>query len=201
MASGQNVPFACKCGTLHGVLHNVSPRSGGHVKCYCRYCQMAARHFGDSDALDEWGGTSIFQSLPSRVEFQGGGEHLACMRLSPKGLMRWYASCCNVLMFNMLGTPKIPMANLISARVADDHRAALGPVTCFHSTATVDHGAGSLKDSGNKRAMARLLSRALGARLRRDSAAPFFAPDGSVSVRPYVLTLDERRAAEIQGTG
>jgi len=64
--------------------------------CYCRDCQAFAHFLGKVDAiLDERGGSEIIQVLPRNLTFTQGIELLACMRLTEKGLLRWYAACCN----------------------------------------------------------------------------------------------------------
>jgi hypothetical protein len=44
--------------------------------------------------LDPMGGTEIVAVRPRQVSFKSGMEHLACMSLSGKGMLRWYAGCC-----------------------------------------------------------------------------------------------------------
>ncbi len=56
--------------------------------------------------LDERGGSQIIQVPPKNLTFTQGREVLASMRLTEKGLLRWYAGCCNTPIGNTLITPK-----------------------------------------------------------------------------------------------
>ena len=88
---------------------------GTHVICYCADCQTFARHLGQSEtALDADGGTEIFQTLPDAVRITRGADSLALLRLGPKGLMRWYAGCCNTPIANTLANPRtLPFIGMI----------------------------------------------------------------------------------------
>ena len=108
------VAFTCECGSLEGIAHGVSPRTGNHCVCYCVDCQCFARYLDRADeVLDDNGGTAIFQLSAGKVEITKGQEHLACMRLSPNGLMRWYARCCNSPVANTLESTALPFAGMI----------------------------------------------------------------------------------------
>ena len=65
------------------------------------------------ELMDEWGGSEVFQTTPARIEFTQGADQLACMRLSPKGLMRWYARCCNTPIANTLPSPGMAFAGIL----------------------------------------------------------------------------------------
>ena len=63
--------------------------------------------------LDERGGTDVIQILPRNVVFTQGIEALVCMRLTHKGLVRWYAGCCKTPIGNTLVTPKMSFIGLV----------------------------------------------------------------------------------------
>jgi hypothetical protein len=107
-----DVPLRCACGKLHGSALGLSPRSGFRVICYCRDCQAFARFLGRSDIVDRWGGTEIFQTAPARVSIASGTETLSCVRLSPKGMHRWYCGDCKTPLGNTLG-PKFPFVGVV----------------------------------------------------------------------------------------
>ncbi|HSD38508.1 MAG TPA: DUF6151 family protein [Rhodocyclaceae bacterium] len=87
-------PLQCRCGTLKG--HVSHPERVARGTCYCKDCQAFAHFLGSSaETLDEAGGTDVIATRPGNVTFTQGTEALACMRLTNKGLLRWYASCCN----------------------------------------------------------------------------------------------------------
>ncbi|SHJ39639.1 hypothetical protein SAMN05444000_10853 [Shimia gijangensis] len=191
-----DVILSCKCGTLTGVLHDVSAQAGTQVGCYCKDCQANARFLDARHVLDARGGTFLFQTLPSKLELRTGQEHLACLRLSPKGLLRWYADCCDTPMFNTLTKPSLPFVGVLcSAMVDPKSDAAIGPVVAMNAVECAAPGPEALTSFGISKAIWRFLTRAVFAKLRRDRATPFFQPDGSPAVTPKILTLEERRIA------
>ncbi|MDB4972721.1 MAG: hypothetical protein JWN48_1062 [Myxococcaceae bacterium] len=80
--------------------------------CYCDDCQIYALHLGRPDVLDERGGTDACMLAPKQVTITQGAEQIRCVRLSPKGLYRWYAGCCNTPLGNTLG-PRLPVLILV----------------------------------------------------------------------------------------
>jgi len=59
-------------------------------------------HLRAEAALMPDAGVALYQTRPDCVHIDDGAEHLACLRLSPKGLLRWYASCCDTPLANTL---------------------------------------------------------------------------------------------------
>lgn len=98
----------------------VSPGSGCRVVCYCPDCQAFARFLARPGITDEWGGTDIFQMAPSRVRITAGAQALSCVRLSAKGMYRWYCGDCKTPVGNNNG-PRVPFVGLIHTFM--DHRA------------------------------------------------------------------------------
>jgi hypothetical protein len=107
-------PLRCQCGALTG---RVETRArAGHSLCYCKDCQAFIRFLGrDADLLDERGGCENIQTLPKDVTFLTGAQHIACMRLSATGMIRWYAACCNTPIGNTPATRKIAFVGLSRA--------------------------------------------------------------------------------------
>jgi hypothetical protein len=69
-------------------------------------------HFvGRADLLDEHGGSDIVQVPPRMITFDGGNEHIVGMRLSNKGMYRWYANCCKTPLGNTM-KPAVPFIGL-----------------------------------------------------------------------------------------
>jgi hypothetical protein len=193
----------CTCGALRGVVRGVSESRGNRVVCYCGDCQSFA-HFlrRASEVLDPRRGTEIFQTSPARVEITQGRERLACLRLTAKGLLRWYAGCCNTPIGNTLITRALPFVGLIQmhadsvpSKFARD--AALGPVRAYVNTGAAKRDAGGpeVRTSGALPSLLRFVGLVLQARLRGDhKRSPFFdARSGAPSVTPRVLTADELR--------
>ena len=78
------------------------------MTCYCRDCQAYAHALGNAGAiLDDLGGTDIVASLQQHVMLSQGTDALACLSLSDKGLLRWYASCCNTPIANTARNHKL----------------------------------------------------------------------------------------------
>lgn len=102
----------CECGSLLGHIGGKGITS--RVICYCSDCQAFAKYLGKSDnILDAHGGTDIVQLAQPRLHITQGLEHLAILRLSSKGLLRWYASCCNTPIGNTLSNPKVSFMGLV----------------------------------------------------------------------------------------
>jgi len=107
-------PLRCACGALTGAVEH--ERFATHGVCYCKDCQAFARFLGREDALlDDRGGCESIQALPKDVTFRQGAQHLACVRLSESGLLRWYAACCNTPIGATPATSKLPFVGLARA--------------------------------------------------------------------------------------
>ena len=109
------VMLRCRCDTVRGVATDVSPASGNRVVCYCDDCQAFARFLERDDVMNAAGGTEIFQMPPANVRITEGAAALRCVRLSRKGMHRFYTECC-----------KTPVGNTVSARVP-----FVGLIHCF----------------------------------------------------------------------
>ena len=186
------VPLSCTCGALKGVLHDVSRSTGTRVVCYCKDCQAFARHLGAHGVLDEQGGTDIYQTLPQHFEITSGAENLGCLRLSPKGLLRWYATCCNTPLCNTLANEKFYMVGVLSNTVLSE-KAALGPIKAQVNVAGAIGG--GVKSKGQLNAVVGILTRQLGAMIWKRTQNPFFTDVGNPVVVPLVLSLEERQRA------
>jgi len=102
----------CRCGTLQGTLAEAA--WSNRVICYCDDCQAFPAALGCADTvLDARGGTDIVQTGPRFVAFTQGRDQLACLRLTPKGPLRWYAKCCNTPIGNTPANPKFAFVGLL----------------------------------------------------------------------------------------
>ncbi len=186
---------ACQCGQV--AVHVDVPRasSGTRVVCYCADCQAAARHLGAERILLPGGGTEIFQTTPDLLQIAQGSEQLRIQRLSPKGLMRWYAGCCDTPLFNSLPNSKLAFVGVIipaSSTAAAD--AALGPCINHCNTAAAKPGQGvPTKDVGLFRAVLSLFTRMIGAAVSGRAKLSVLRDRTGVPVT--VLSLQERQAA------
>lgn len=125
----------CQCGEVQGTAIDVTPSSGSRVVCCCCDCQAFATHLSrDEDTLDEFGGTEIFQISQSQLRIQHGLDKLQSMRLSEKGLTRWYAKCCNTPIANTMNA-NMPFVGVIHTFIDEpDRDDVLGPVRAYVQT-------------------------------------------------------------------
>jgi hypothetical protein len=123
-------PLRCKCGALTGSVETKART--GHSICYCEDCQAFIRFLGrEADLLDARGGCENIQTLPKDVTFQTGVKHIACLQLSDKGMLRWYAACCNTPIGNTPATSRLPFVGLSRAcleNAAPSVEQSFGPV-------------------------------------------------------------------------
>lgn len=123
-------PLRCNCGALAGSVEHEG--LANHSICYCEDCQAFARFLGrEADLLDARGGCEHIQALPKDVTFREGVQHLACVRLSETGLLRWYAGCCNTPIGNTPATGRLPFVGLACACLesfSPTMAASFGPV-------------------------------------------------------------------------
>ena len=108
-----DLPLRCQCGHVRGIASDVSPSSGFRFVCYCEDCQAFARFLERLDVLDPAGGTDIFQMPPARVKLSAGTDAVRCLRLSDKGVLRWYADCCRTPIGNTAASPRFPVIAVI----------------------------------------------------------------------------------------
>ena len=150
--------------------------------------------------LDNYGGTAIFQVSPGHLTITEGAQHLACVRLGDRNLLRWYAACCGTPVGNTPGSHKFHFLGVIHACLDLDaldvpvHK-ALGPVRsrAFRKFALGDRTiTNALPGSiwpfvfGGLRRMLR--GRLTGAY----RSSPFFDDTGTPVSAPHRLTPEER---------
>lgn len=131
-----DIKLRCSCGAVQGLAVNITPDNGNRVVCCCDDCQSFAAYLErKEDILDEFGGTEIFQTSQSQIRINKGNEHLRCVRLSPKGLMRWHTGCCNTPIGNTMNA-KLPFIGVIHnfLHIKKNRDNALGPVRAFVQT-------------------------------------------------------------------
>lgn len=200
--NSREVALRCACGKIRGTALDVSPNAGCRLICYCGDCQAFARFLGRPDVLDEWGGTDLFQFAPAKLRLSSE-DTLSCVRLSDKGMYRWYCSECKTPIGNTL-TPSVPFVGLIHSFMdfggdAGARDAALGePIGYARGEAAI----GDLPDERRAKPW-RATARAL--RLiakwwltKAGSPSAFFDANRAPSVIPRILTPDERRALSPQ---
>ncbi len=195
-------PLRCRCGALTGLVEN--PRRATHSRCYCEDCQAFARFLGrEGELLDSRGGSEAVQVLPKDVVFQTGVEHLACVRLSDRGLLRWYAACCKTPVGNTPPTRNRPFVGLARACLessAPTVEESFGPVRfCLHTGGS--RGGPKPRPFGRARFILWLIGNRLRARANDGFRHnPFFVPETDLPVaQPRTLSAAEREAIQARG--
>lgn len=185
-------PIQCSCGAVRGHIEGTG--SHNRIKCYCTDCRAFARFLGKSaEVLDEQGGTEVLQVAHSRLRFTQGIDQLAAIRLSDKGLVRWYAQCCKTPIGNTMVSPKMAFIGLVdtcldSTRLDADFGADIAVANV--GTAL---GAPKPKQRGIAGVIARFLSILVAARVSGSyKRSSLYDASGALRVEPKVLSADER---------
>ena len=192
-----NHPLRCRCGTLHG--HIVASAGATRAVCYCKDCKAYARFLRAPGVTDALGGTEIVASLPTHVHFTAGLEVLACMSLSERGLLRWYASCCNTPVGNTPRNPKLSYVGIVHSCLENrspSMEASFGPLRIAVNTKSARSKVRPTPIAGTIGVLT-LMKSLLGAQLTgsyKDN--PFFVPDTRNPIRSVrVLSKSEREEA------
>ncbi len=182
--------WRCDCGAVEFELAAVK---GTRCICYCADCRAFLTHLGRGKLTDAAGGTDLFQTTPDKLQITKGAEHLACLRLSEKGPLRWHATCCNTPICNTGASRAVPLASMMVRSF--DEQDAIGPVIArIHrkgATARVEGDAGSLRKFILSFAGSAALSLVTG----RYRKTPFFDAKGRPVTKPKRLEATERAAA------
>ena len=169
---------------------------GTRLVCYCLDCQAYARHLDDAELLDEAGGTELFQTSAGRLQLDSGRDRVACIRMTRRGPLRWYAACCNSAIANSPPTGSVPFAGICTARLDIAGRDSLGPVMARVFTEAAEAVRGNPPRSfGVSKVFLRFVRVTLAARLAGDQRRHPFFPGGRALALPGTLTAEERRAA------
>jgi hypothetical protein len=190
--------FRCRCGEVRGWLADASPRTVNRVLCYCDDCQAFAHQLGRADLLDIHGGSDIVQAAPASLAFVHGQQRITGLRLAPKGLFRWYASCCNTPVGNTI-SPAIPFVGIIAqafdngTQNPDD---VFGkPIGAIMGKYAIGHPPACSTGMGLS-LMARAIRMVLGWRVRgRAWPHPFFDRDTRAPIYPLSVLSHAQREA------
>ncbi len=193
---GGQIEVRCRCGEVRGIVTKASPRTVNRVICYCDDCQAFAHQLGRVDLLDDKGGTDIVQIAPAALSFTQGQHRIAGLRLTPKGLYRWHASCCNTPVGNTLGPAVpfvgIPVQSFDAARPDDLFGAPIGAILGKYAVGDPPAGSTGLNLSLLLRAIGKVLGWRLGG---KTWPHPFFARETRAPVYPLTVVSRERREA------
>ena len=181
-------------------MTGLSPGQVNRVVCYCDDCRAFARFLDTEGILDNAGGSEIIQLSSGRLRIDAGIGHLACVRLTRRGLARWYARCCNTPVGNTLPTGFVPFVGVVHAcldlpREEPARSDAIGPVLLrVHGRDAVGDLSGlDVHPRAPITYILRCLRMLLAARLRGDQRySPFFdAATGAPRASPRILSARE----------
>jgi hypothetical protein len=189
-------PLRCRCGAVQGLVKN--PQRANRVVCYCRDCQAFARFLGsDSQTLDARGGSEVIQVIPKDVTFSQGVDSLACVRLTDKGMIRWYAACCRTPIGNTLENFKISFIGLLhDCLETAPLQESFGPIRSYvNSQGAI--GTPKPKSAGMWTTLWWVIRTIGKARINGDYRhTPFFRMDTRRPiVEPHILSVEERATA------
>lgn len=189
----------CQCGAVRGVASDVTADNGTRLVCMCDDCQTYAHYLGRAaDVLDENGGTEVYQTAPAHITITAGHDQIRCVRQHPKGLMRWYAQCCNTPLINSLASPRSPFAGVLAAfyaaEPADVVERTIGPV---RARTQGRWGYGELPQDASMRAPLGVMLHASAVLLRalasgKHAPTPLFTAQGAPIVEPTILSAARR---------
>jgi hypothetical protein len=194
----QSTTLHCRCGEVRGLVTNTSPSTVNRVICYCSDCQAFLHHLGRADLLDARGGTDIVQIAPASLSFARGKERIVGLRLTPKGVYRWYASCCGTPLGNTVD-PAIPFVGIVvhvfeteTQKPDDLFGHPIGAIYGKHAVGDAPAGSTGF----NPRLFLRVIRMVIGWRIRGQTwPHPFF--DRATRLPSYPLTTlsDQQREA------
>ncbi len=177
--------LSCACGEMKW---HVAPNADGtHLICHCKDCASFARHLQQEEYLEN-GGTELFQCLPDDIVFDAGKENLKMLRLSPTGLFRWYAGCCNTPIANTLPR-NLPFAGVILPKGRSD----FGRLKCVFKG---DQAPVPVKERGVSPTVFKIFKRMVLALIIGRRSSPFWADAKTACVEAQILSKEERKAAQ-----
>jgi hypothetical protein len=200
--SPSDVSLRCRCGRVKGIASEVSPAGGLRLVCYCNDCQAFARFLQRVDVLDCAGGTDIFQMPPGRVKLTAGTDAVRCLRLSGKGVLRWYTDCCRTPIGNTAVSPHFPVIGVVHSFMvhgagAPSRNELLGPpVCCIYQRFAVETLPANAPPPASLGVFIRRASKLLGWWMRGlGRPSPLFSDRTNEPLAvPRVLTQSERAA-------
>lgn len=161
------------------------------VVCYCGDCRQYLHAIERSDLLDANGGSEIYWTTPSRMQLSAGLDQVRCLRLTDKGVFRWYCACCNTPIANTMGNPGMPFLSIVTAFIDAPDPSALGPLRYVRTERALGTLPPHVKPS---KIMARAVINIALARLRGEHKPHALFADGKPIATPRVLPASEREA-------
>ncbi len=184
------VPLSCRCGAVQGSV-DVAPRSSLHLVCYCDDCRAFAYALDRPDILDENGGSEVCPTTPARLALTAGREHIRCLRLSDRGMYRWYAGCCSTPIANSLPRPGVPFVSIHRSFIAGEV-SAFGPVMRVQARFAKGVPPRDAERSASLWTILKTVRFLVAARMRGEHRPNPLLINGNPMVTPRVLTKQER---------
>ena len=187
----------CRCGYLAGEVSE--PHKAIRGVCYCKDCQAYAYALRQEQiVLDSCGGTDVVATQSRYVIFTQGVQSLACLSLTEKGVLRWYASCCNTPIANTLRNHRVPYVGIVHTCLGSNEEItrAFGPAQMqLHANSASRRP--TWKANRKLAALARFATSILLGRLTGSyRSSPFFERKrGNPIVEPRVLSQAELQHA------
>lgn len=101
----------CDCRKFTAELKTFPNDTPGRLKCYCDDCQIYLHYLGRAELLDQNAGSEIIPTYPCNMKILSGQEQVKCVRLTDKGMFRFYAGCCKTPIGNT--TPGSPWIGVL----------------------------------------------------------------------------------------
>ena len=189
----QHLALRCRCGAAGGKLA-FAPGSALHLICYCDDCRAFAQAIERADILDADGGTEVVIVPFACFNLETGMEHVRCLRLSEKGMFRWYWGCCNTPIANTQPSPMAPAVSVHGACIVEANKLSLEPITRVMAR----HATGNPPPDAEQGIAFPTLLKILWFMLKnfvRGAGKPnVLHPHGQILTAPRVLTPVERKA-------
>ena len=194
--------FACRCGTVKGALRGVSPANGIRYICHCDDCQAFAWFLEAPGVMDAHAGTDVFQTAAHRLDITQGREHLACVQVTKRPLLRWYCDDCKTPLANTYGAAQWSFLSVILYGFDPAARdGVLGPPSGHVWTQYAKGDLNGVSQCSIPAMIWRILSRMASARLSGGfRRTPLFDPQtGRPIATPLRLTASMRKALDERG--
>ena len=177
----------CRCGAIEGTLRTERPIN--RIVCYCDSCR-AFSNFGGA-RIDASGGSDLYQTTAAQLTLTKGRDHLAALRMTPRGPYRWHCKECRTPLANTLASSALPFATIIVDALRGD-RAALAPIQ--GSTFVQEAKGKALQPPASLAGMALRFAAAMpGARIRGEQKrSAFHTREGKALSEAFRMPAEER---------
>ncbi len=184
----------CECGRVQGRVE--TDQVYVRATCYCHDCQAYARWLDRPGVVDAQGGTDMVAMNPAAVHITSGSEQIACMSLSGKGILRWYAGCCRTPLGNTPRDAGIAYVGVVGTGLSPAREMEVAFGSRGRTVINSGSAQGKVKATpvGFVVGGLRILRGIAGARLRKQGPMLFFDGEGQPIREVEVLSAAERAA-------